>query len=504
MLARIKDKPNATEREWAIRTLGWVLHSRKPLSPELLLAATAVNSRNVTGEFDQRLMASGSDYLLRVCGNFVTLDKRMNVFRFIHYSAQEFLRQKLKPEFDFTECQIADVCFTVLGFKRDQVYQSCIKRLFRYAVKYWGVHSQCWEEINNDRAGLIQRFLLDKERVGVYTAQTREPSSPACLVTRFNLPVILKHLLRTIPAAEDLEKPQRHAAAYGSVEVARSPTDPGVVTNIGGAELGTALIVAARSGLTEIAKLLIDAGANPNFADSKCMTVLIAAAAEGSTEIIKLLIDARADLNFVHPEGATALIIAAAEGSTEIAKLLIDAGANLNIMHPAGRTALIAAAAQGSTEIAKLLINAGANLNIVDAKGRTALISAARGGSTEIAKLLIDAGVDVNVRIDSPAKSHLKTALREATRSKSHEIKILLLAAGAVSDESDGSDAGGSGEPDESDADESDESNADGSGRPDESDESDADKSDGLDGDGSEGSDANEPEESDDDGSDDS
>lgn len=65
----------------------------------------------------------------------------------------------------------------------------------------------------------------------------------------------------------------------------------------------------------------------------------------------------------------------------------------------------------------------------------TVLIRAVYVGTIEIVKLLLDAGADVNVCADRPAKPFLKTALRAATWHKSHEIRMLLLTAGAVDHE---------------------------------------------------------------------
>lgn len=87
---------NNTERKWALKTLQWVFRAKRPLTPEELLEAIALEDLDT--KFRPERMASSLEYLIQVCGNLVVIYVPTKCLRFVHYSVQGYLDRKQKFE----------------------------------------------------------------------------------------------------------------------------------------------------------------------------------------------------------------------------------------------------------------------------------------------------------------------------------------------------------------------------------------------------------------------
>lgn len=442
------ERCDPTERKWALETLILVLYAKEPLTEQTVLAFTNPDSTSLIS--DQTFQASGIKYLIRVCANLVVLDGQMNVLRFVHFSAQEFLRGKLGSDSE-NNGHLADVCFAVLaaeagsvqGSIDDSIYDSIDKNtsqssmpasIYHYASKYWHEHAKFWDEINSHRAHLIQQFLLNRNRFNSWRRYVTNLNDSGTIlwiysdklltldryISYHNLPVILKHLVE-------------HCSSV---------------------DWKGSLSIAAQNNHLEIAGILIQAGTDVNFASEEFDRPLILAVDGESEEIATLLLKAGSDANARSNDGELALVIAVNRGKEAIAILLIKAGANVNARSMRGDPVLIEAIFRGSIAMVQTLLNACCDPNVRSRIGEPALSAVVRqrsevtrtvltmdgsGVSAEdktegefdlrletLVTLLITHGSDVNGRNPSG-----RTALMIAVGDRSERLVSLLLDFGA-------------------------------------------------------------------------
>ena len=200
----------------ATKALAWLLCAVRPLSPEEITQAIAV-------ELGSTHMYP-VEHIIATCGNFVSLDRKQNVLRFEHYSVQEFLNQH---EFKEAGPDIARSCFTVLSLSEPP------PDLYRYVARYWQEHARSWKD-TADLSDPIERFLFDKSslrgwaRYQISTAPYRnswlqylklEPIHPVC---HFELVTILRYFFRrhlqNLGTPQALSEALALAAGNGCIE----------------------------------------------------------------------------------------------------------------------------------------------------------------------------------------------------------------------------------------------------------------------------------------------
>lgn len=425
----------ATERDWAMKTLGWVLVAEVPLAPELILEATA---REPLLALNRGRMASSIEYLVQACCNFVTLDRNTNRLRFIHYSVQEFLREK--EEFYFAAECAAEVCLTVLCDQRLPLktlpgdLPQTGATLHLHAVHHWHQYCTLWEVIDERRGHLIRRFLLGDGTFDCWRETRFDWQDPVKSVygaaAYLNLPVILQYLQQLGAQddgfADDQSTALIVAARAGHVQIVKVLLDIGADVNVrpgserprlgGHGEYDTPLAAATTSGSEELVSLLLSAGADVSAAGG---SALLGAVSCGSEGIVELLLDAGADPNTnssrSRPFG-NPLDFAAIKGSKKMVELLLQAGARLD----ADGFIFARTLQRGHNHLMEPMINAGANPNGAD-RGRGTPLSLVTG-SPEAVQLLLDAGA----RPDAGG-----AALRKAVQRCSERCVELLLSSGA-------------------------------------------------------------------------
>lgn len=362
--------PSSTvnERKYAFKTLKWVLHAKRPLSPQEILEATALEvgpeSFDISGVPQP---ASSPDYLIRVCGNFIALDVQTNGFRFIHYSVQEFLKEI--PDLRDDDI-LANACLTVLGVT-DTEHRKQNLNIYEYASHNWEKHCDSWNTIDDHRGILIQGFLLNAPAFADWQRhrglqQGFRAAGYYRLLAHFNLPVILKHLLQH-------DQHQTHQS-----------------------ELSAGLIIAADRGYLTVVQQLLRAGANPNSRGGWCGSPLQAASYRGFADVVKLLLQADIDIDAIGGYYGSALGAAIAAHSELVVQQLLDSGANANSHGEEDGPVLRAAVLKGSQRMVAMLLTAGADINAQSSKFSSALYTAAREGNTNLVQLFLDGGATVN------------------------------------------------------------------------------------------------------------
>lgn len=134
----------------------------------------------------------------------------------------------------------------------------------------------------------------------------------------------------------------------------------------------TFLLYAMHTNKKESITTLIQLGANPMQYDSELGSPLILAARSDSSDLLKVMLDAGADPNAVDDGGTPIICYAAPIDSMETLKLLVDRGANLDKGHPRLKyTALYEARCSQAYKNVIFLIKSGARVDIATKVGVT-------------------------------------------------------------------------------------------------------------------------------------
>ena len=197
-------------------------------------------------------------------------------------------------------------------------------------------------------------------------------------------------------------------------------------------DIGSLVHVAAESNNIALAEVLVKKNMQLNIVNKIGISPLKYAAKRGSERVLRFLLDSKADPNYVGEKlpGFSPLNIAVQFGQFSCAKVLLDYGADV-ASRDMVNSALHSAAMGGHAKIAKHLIKvAGLDVNQRGNGNKTPLYFSITYGHSSMAKLLILHGADPNA-IGYDRETLMHVAVREGRK----EIMVMLLEAGAKSDE---------------------------------------------------------------------
>lgn len=161
-IERIRTSPKS-HAELGMRVLMWIHLALRNLTVEELRHALAVD-RNDT-ELDRDNMPP-LETLLGSCLGLVHLDEETWTVRFVHYSLEEYFKERSTIYFPDGNCFAAKICLTYLNF--DQLFSQCRTEieleerqrkfvLLRYAACNWGHHVR--RQSNTSVRKLVLRLL---------------------------------------------------------------------------------------------------------------------------------------------------------------------------------------------------------------------------------------------------------------------------------------------------------------------------------------------------------
>lgn len=264
---------------------------------------------------------------------------------------------------------------------------------------------------------------------------------------------------------------RRGLAASEALAPSAAAAPGGLPPGLAPAELGAALLCAARAGQSDLAIAALDAGADPNGlpapADRDQRSLLALAVTQPDLRLLRALIAAGVDVNRLH--GGLSPLIAATrdsyQGRPDAVMTLLANGADPRATDADGCTALHHAARCSDPIVAALLIDAGAPLDPADASGASALGIACANANWRTARVLLEHGACVApeaatpplllaaaVADDDPAGVRLllrhkaavdargaldRTALMAAALAGNVRVVEVLLAGGATVDLAD-------------------------------------------------------------------
>lgn len=436
----------------AMLILSWIVHSKRPITIPELQHALAVEVGTCALDKDN---IPTVDHMVRACAPLVTVDNESNIFRLVHYTAQEYFERSQKNWFPDAQKDIATTCITYLSFDAfeagmclaDNEFTKRVQLnpLYEYAAQNWGYHARHAEaEVEQ----LVLGFLESKAKVSAasqvmmasgdensgYWRMLPRQMTGLHLATYFGLVKATVALLEHGHALDPRDgfysqTPLSHAAENGHkgvVELLLAKT--GIDINSTDIYLRTPLSYAAENGHETVVKLLLTKDkVIINSKDWHNRTPLSLAAENGNEAVVKLLLAKdKVQLNSKDGDNRAPLSYAIENGHEVVVKLLLEKGAELETKDNESWTPLSWAAINGHKAVAKLLLEKGAKLESKDIYGQTPLTWATRNGHETVVKLLLENGAELESK-----DSHGQTPLSWATRNGQEAVVELLLKNGA-------------------------------------------------------------------------
>ena len=442
-------------RTLANKVLSWITHTKRPLTSAELQHALAVRDGAV--ELNEKFVPEIED-LVSDCAGLVTVGKKSNIIRLVHYTTQEYFERTWTTWFPNAQMDITTTCVIYLSFDTfrtgfcptDEDFKARLQSnpLYDYAARNWGYHARTVSEEQ-----LILSFLESEAKVSAcsqammaskpyssglgYSQRVPRQMSGLHLAAYFGLENVMTALLKdgVDPDSKDTrwgQAPLSWAAEEGREAVVKLLlADDRVDPDSKDMKGQTPLSRAATNGHEAVVKLLLaDDRVNPDSKDTKWeRTPLLCAAKKGHEAVVKLLLaNDRVDPDSKDTDRQTPLSCAAAKGHEAVVKLLL---ANDRVNPDSKdtkwrRTPLSWAAGNGHEAVVKLLLaDERVDPGSKDMSGRTALWWAVEKGNEAVVKLLL---ADQRVDPDSKDTEYEQTALSWAAEKGYEAVVKLLLA----------------------------------------------------------------------------
>ena len=311
-----------TLKDLAMRTLGWIVCSERPLNTPELQHALAMKSMMKT--FDEDIIPD-IDLIIEACCGMVTVDENSGIIRLIHFTAQKYFERKWKAWFPDAHSDIATVCLAYLsldvfkessyGTEADPLRQKSKWALFDYAGQYWLHHTR----LQTVDSPLTLELFADQSRVSI----ADQYITPRCFCEE-----------------DPCFQPPNNA---------------------------TSLHLAAYFGLGNAVRLLIDEGMESDPADKQDRTPLAWTSDPNvNLEVAQILLEKGADPNHVDKNGCTPLSWAAGFGNKGLVKLLLQSGARQDIKDDNSMSPLELAVFFEHEAVANILLEHGQLTYLVD------------------------------------------------------------------------------------------------------------------------------------------
>ena len=429
----IKSQPDCNF-ELAMRALQWMLVSERPLTPTELVAAAELNpSIPVDSSIPFQRSVLAVELLIQSCAGLLLLDTTLNVIRFSHLSAQEYLETRSEawgPSIIDAHLFVSESCLWTLQASLDLP-------LYDYAARNWFKHCRAYQDlvlsaVNTKGTKHTLSIRLLDSFMGAFELASASYARWLDWVDN-NIRTSDLIFLRSIPLC-----PAFSAAFAGLGELVswlwHSKGNNMKTQN----EYGDSLLaVASRHGTSWIVAKVLNGGCEM----SDIQIALNGACMVGNFTIFRLLLDQGVDINVPVAYSATnsswiytgtldtALGAAAFGGNVVMVTHLLDLGADVHIPSSKYGTALGAAAFKGNLEVVTLLFDRGADVNIPGGEYGSALGAAASSyrGGLDIIAFLLDRGADVNLA----GGGRYGSALGAAAYQENSKMVTLLLDRGA-------------------------------------------------------------------------
>jgi ankyrin repeat protein len=438
----------------AREVISWIVYAERALTTTELRHALAVQLGGTSLDSDNML---DTEDIVSVCAGLVTVDKKSNIIRLVHYTAQEYFERTRGVWSPHGHLDITRTCLTYLSFDvfrsgncsnvTEYKHRIHTYPFLEYAARYWGKHATSIQEATFDLVyatlsgeSLLSSMsqVLDVSESRRWNASQRYPTTRNILhmLAYFGLHILAEKLLERcegetnhwINQNEDKQGTCLYVAAkQGQDAMVSLLLDKGAEVNEEVGRLGSALKVAVYGGHSSTVKVLLNKGADINMNDTRggaVSTALHLASEDDNTEMTRLLLEHGADVTIKNTYGDTPLQLAADRGSYHVMKLLLDWKPEgfLESAEEPKYTLLLWACAEGKIKAVKHFLEEARNGNFNFRQGWTPLHAASNRGHLEVVQLLLDNGADPTFR-----NHHGKTPLQCALSGNHLQVVALLL-----------------------------------------------------------------------------
>jgi hypothetical protein len=337
-LERIQNQPKS-HFERAKKVLWWVTLAKRPLTVDEICCALAVEPGDT--DLDRDNIFDAED-LVSVCAGLVDIDPkgtRGRIFRFIHYTTQEYFERIIDTWIPGGQLYVAQTCLTYLSFQKDRrggysmesEYMMALSQngFLHYTGSFWGRHVR---PVEVEVAAQTCSFLFGDDSVASAQQATIRPLFN--IMAEYGLVYTAEEMLRR------LENYDTKAIDWINACDHRGDTP---------------LLAAVWTDNYKMVQFLLENGADVNSLGRGWETALGFASWIGKEDVVKLLLeyDADVDLGF---EDSQPLCRASSSGHEQIVRMLIEKGVSVDA------NALYAAVSRGHDGVVKLLLQAGANV----------------------------------------------------------------------------------------------------------------------------------------------
>ena len=424
-------------REFAFKTLAWVLHATRPLTVLELVDALSVE------EWEPREIGFGieEEDLLGGCAGLVFVEAGNGTVHFIHYGVQEYLLKHCSTLTIPNSLDIAKICLTYIGFEeleagpvQDNDIVEFAQRLqefplLRYAALNWPRHLKGTGENDDEIRSHLEELSRSSANFETMLQIRHATSDGAKLLRIDNYPQssTLLHLVSSeglhylvdwiLEKSITISKMLRAKDGYGRIPLHEASVnghavivrrflalDPQLVHEKDG-EGATSLHRAADAGQTEVVQILIANGADVFEKDNYGLYAVHRAVASSKVESAEIIFKRMSEIvkagggptmyleeRREGPE-STLLHYVAGLGYEQGVEWLLQAGAEAMATDRWGDTPLHKAAIGGHTTVVIHLLRCVTTSESVDvqtSQGHTALHFAAMYGRTRLIKTLLE------------------------------------------------------------------------------------------------------------------
>lgn len=359
-ILRIKGQCKEKEK-LAMRTLGWISHTRRPLTAQELCHALAVEPG------DDHLDETGLpdvELLVDICWGLVSLEAGSSTIRLAHYTVQEYFAAN-DELFTNVEVDISRTCLTYLllakGLEQTpsapknhppwQFYAQLSNHLscnpfLGYAAFNWSDHLRGKAE--SELVDLTLECIKDYRRTIIPFASRLSLTKGSRFGDMFFM--ILQNTPRSLYMCGPAKKSLRMALSILGLHVGmHTAKNIGIQNYICGTHAPPiqALVDSTTWELRALTEL--------SYSVTRIHPLHLAAEA-GLKNALHTLIKEAADTNMLDSQGETPLIYAARAGHIISVKLLLENGADSTICTKGGMSAFDIAKSRGHEEMAELLL----------------------------------------------------------------------------------------------------------------------------------------------------
>ena len=375
-LGRIKGQGGRKAR-LGMAALMWISHAERPLKPDELCHALAVEigSPNLNADNIPSIFT-----VLTCCQGLVVVDKEASTIRLIHFTLQEYLRAH--PElFGAAHSTVAETCLSYLNSQQIKALSTSPSPDLRstpfleYSSLYWGMHAK---RDLSDCTKLLALKLFDDYQNHPSIKVLLEAQEPRSGYLKYNESFRfsglhcaslfgIDEIVASLVEAEDCDINQKDSSYNTPLVWAAWNGHEGVVKILLGRDgiipdkpgflSQTPLFCAAENGHEGVVKILLGRDdVIPNRPDDNIETPLHCAAEKGHEGVVKILLRRRdVDPNTPNRWGDTPLHYAAENGHDGVVKILLGRDINPDKPDLYGRTPLQIATDYGHTKVIALL-----------------------------------------------------------------------------------------------------------------------------------------------------